>query len=286
MECSTYDTHGASPIPAKTGIGLRAQHYLDVLNTKPGVGWLEVHSENYFAEGGPPHYYLEQIRSLYAISLHGVGLSIGSSDPLNQTHLKKLKTLITRYQPLYVSEHLCWGSVGGYYLNDLLPMPYTEEALQYMVQRISQIQEHLGRQILIENISSYLQYRDSVIPEWEFIAAVASSTGCGILLDVNNIYVNAVNHQFDPLQYLQAIPREAVKEIHLAGFDSNGECLIDTHGKAVAAEVWDLYRNAVHRIGRIPTLIEWDTDIPALQVLLREAEKADRILEGINEFAA
>ena len=286
MECSTYDTHGAPPIPAKTGIGLRAQHYLDVLNTKPGVGWLEVHSENYFAEGGPPHYYLEQIRSLYAISLHGVGLSIGSSDPLNQTHLKKLKTLITRYQPLYVSEHLCWGSVGGYYLNDLLPMPYTEEALQYMVQRISQIQEHLGRQILIENISSYLQYRDSVIPEWEFIAAVASSTGCGILLDVNNIYVNAVNHQFDPLQYLQAIPREAVKEIHLAGFDSNGEGLIDTHGKAVAAEVWDLYRNAVHRIGRIPTLIEWDTDIPALQVLLREAEKADRILEGINEFAA
>jgi len=267
------------PIPAKTGIGLRAPHYRDVLSTKPNLGWLEVHSENYFADGGTPHYYLEQIRSYYPVSFHGVGLSLGSTDPFDQYHLDKLKTLIKRYDPVFVSEHLSWSSLGGRYVNDLLPMPYTEEAMRHMVARVSQVQDYLGKQILIENISSYLQFQASTIPEWEFVSAVAATAGCGVLLDVNNIYVNAVNHSFDAMQYIEAIPRSVVKEIHLAGFDSNGECLIDTHGKAVAPEVWVLFRQAVHRFGRIPTLIEWDTDIPSLAVLLQEAAKADSLLE-------
>jgi uncharacterized protein (UPF0276 family) len=286
MEESTQGKFSEHPIPSKTGIGLRAQHYSEVLSTRPSVGWLEVHSENYFAEGGPPPYYLEQIRAHYPISLHGVGLSIGSSDPLSRYHLNKLKMLINRYDPLLVSEHLSWSSTAGRYVNDLLPLPYTEQALRHMIQKVSQVQEYLGRQILIENVSSYLQFNVSTIAEWEFIAAVATASGCGILLDVNNIYVNAVNHGFDPLQYLQGIPREAVKEIHLAGFDYGEKCLIDTHGKPVAPPVWDLYRHAVRRFGRVPTLIEWDTDIPPLSVLLQEAAKADSLLEQIDDFAA
>ena len=268
-----------SEIPARAGIGLRAQHYMDVLETRPSIGWLEVHSENYFGAGGQPHYFLEQFRARYPLSLHGVGLSLGSTDALDYAHLDKLKALIARYQPGLVSEHLCWGSVGGRYLNDLLPLPYTEEALRHICERICRTQDFLGRQILIENVSSYLQFAQSTIPEWEFVAAVAQTTGCGILLDVNNIYVNAVNSSFDPLIYLQAIPVEAVQEIHLAGFDSNGECLIDTHGKPVCDAVWALYREALERFGNVPTLIEWDTDIPELAVLLEEARKADAILE-------
>jgi len=266
-------------VPARAGIGLRAQHYTDVLETRPGIAWLEVHSENYFGAGGQPHYFLEQFRARYPLSLHGVGLSLGSTDALDYAHLGKLKTLIARYQPGLVSEHLCWGSVGGRHLNDLLPLPYTEEALCHVCERICWTQDFLGRQILIENVSSYIQFAQSTIPEWEFVAAVARATGCGILLDVNNIYVNAVNHRFDPLRYLEAIPVETVQEIHLAGFDSNGECLVDTHGKPVCDAVWALYREALERFGKIPTLIEWDTDIPELSVLLEEARKADAILE-------
>lgn len=266
-------------VPARAGIGLRAQHYTDVLETRPGIAWLEVHSENYFGAGGQPHYFLEQFRARYPLSLHGVGLSLGSTDALDYAHLGKLKTLIARYQPGLVSEHLCWGSVGGRHLNDLLPLPYTEEALCHVCERICWTQDFLGRQILIENVSSYIQFAQSTIPEWEFVAAVARATGCGILLDVNNIYVNAVNHKFDPLRYLEAIPVETVQEIHLAGFDSNGECLVDTHGKPVCDAVWALYREALERFGKIPTLIEWDTDIPELSVLLEETRKADAILE-------
>jgi len=266
-------------VPARAGIGLRAQHYTDVLETRPGIAWLEVHSENYFGAGGQPHYFLEQFRARYPLSLHGVGLSLGSTDALDYAHLGKLKTLIARYQPGLVSEHLCWGSVGGRHLNDLLPLPYTEEALCHVCERICWTQDFLGRQILIENVSSYIQFAQSTIPEWEFVAAVARATGCGILLDVNNLYVNAVNHKFDPLRYLEAIPVETVQEIHLAGFDSNGECLVDTHGKPVCDAVWALYREALERFGKIPTLIEWDTDIPELSVLLEEARKADAILE-------
>lgn len=268
-----------SEVPARAGIGLRAQHHTDALETLPSIGWLEVHSENYFVAGGQAHYFLEQFRARYPLSLHGVGLSLGSTDALDYAHLGKLKALIARYQPGLVSEHLCWGSVGGRYLNDLLPLPYTEEALRHMRERICRTQDFLGRQILVENVSSYLQFAQSTIPEWEFVAAVAQATGCGILLDVNNIYVNAVNYSFDPLIYLQAIPVEAVQEIHLAGFESNGECLIDTHGKPVCDAVWMLYREALERFGNVPTLIEWDTDIPELPVLLEEARKTDAILE-------
>ena len=273
----------AHTIPAQAGIGLRAQHHHEVVETRPTTGWFEVHSENYFGDGGPPLNFLEQVRRDYPLSLHGVGLSLGSTDPLNLTHLQKLKALITRFAPGLVSEHLCWSSVGGLYLNDLLPLPYTEEALQHVSQRILQTQDYLQREILIENVSSYLQYRHSTMPEQEFLVEVAARAGCGILLDVNNIHVSAVNHDFDPLAYLRAIPVAAVREIHLAGFAVNhyddGDMLIDHHGAPVAQPVWDLYREALRRFGPTPTLIEWDTDIPPLSVLLDEARKADALLE-------
>lgn len=280
----------AGPIPAKAGIGLRAQHYCEVLQRRPAVAWLEVHSENYFGDGGPPLYYLERIRARYPLSLHGVGLSLGSTDPLNTWHLNKLKALIERFEPDLVSDHLSWSSVDGRYLNDLLPLPYTEEALTHMVARLGEVQAHLGRQILVENPSTYLQYEFSPIPEQEFISELARRSGCGILLDVNNIYVSAVNHGFDACGYLEAIPPQLVQEVHLAGFTVNrfdaGEILIDTHNRTVAPEVWTLYRQALRRLGPVPTLIEWDTDIPALDVLLEEAHRADMLLAERHALVA
>ena len=273
-----------NPIPARAGIGLRAQHYRDVLEQRPAAGWLEVHSENYFGAGGAPLHYLERIREHYPLSLHGVGLSLGSADTLSPAHLENLRTLIARVEPALVSEHLCWSSIGGRYLNDLAPLPYTTEALRHVSLRIRQAQDFLGVQLLIENVSSYLEYQDSTIPEWEFLAAVAQASGCGILLDINNIYVNSVNHGFDASAYLHAITPAAVQEMHLAGFSVNryedGEILIDTHGARVAAPVWALYREAVQRFGAVPTLIEWDTDIPPLAVLLDEMHSADEILRA------
>ncbi len=281
---------GPGSIPARAGIGLRAEHYDAVLEDRPPVGWLEVHSENYFGAGGKPLDYLERIRARYPLSLHGVGLSIGSTDPLDRQHLAKLKELIRRFEPALVSEHLSWSSVGGRYFNDLLPLPYTEEALDHMVARVAHVQDVLGRQILIENPSSYLQYVGSAIPEWEFLVELAERTGCGVLLDVNNIYVSACNHGFDATAYLQAVPRYVVREIHLAGFTVNrvddGEILIDTHNRPVWPPVWALYRQAVQRFGRIPTLIEWDTDLPELTVLVDEAYRADAILEETHAQAA
>ena len=284
---SSPNTHReVASIPARAGIGLRTPHYREVLDTQPDVAWFEVHSENFFADGGKPHEILEQVRTQYPISLHGVGLSLGSTDPLNRWHLNKLKGLIDRYEPGLVSEHLCWCSVDNRYVNDLLPLPYTQEALRHIVQRIEQVQEYLGRQILIENLSSYLQFSDSTIPEWEFVSAVATQSGCGILLDVNNIYVNARNHGFDPTAYLEAIPVAAVKEMHLAGHSDEGDCLIDTHSKPVTEAVWQLYARAVARFGRVPTLIEWDLDIPPLPVLLNEASHAQQIMEARYEQVA
>ncbi len=281
---------GPSSIPARAGIGLRAEHYDAVLETRPPVGWLEVHSENYFGAGGKPLDYLERIRAHYPLSLHGVGLSIGSTDPLDHQHLAKLKGLIKRFEPALVSEHLSWSSVGGRYFNDLLPLPYTEEALYHMIARVAQVQDVLGRQILIENPSSYLQYAESAIPEWEFLVVLAERTGCGVLLDVNNIYVSARNHGFDADAYLRAVPRHVVREIHLAGFTVNrfddGEILIDTHNQPVWPAVWALYRQTVQRFGPIPTLIEWDTDLPELAVLVDEARRADAILEERHARAA
>ncbi len=293
MNGSAYPSR--NPIPARAGIGLRHPHYEAVLERLPEVGWFEVHSENYFGEGGPPHHYLEQVRNRYPLSLHGVGLSLGSTDEINVRHLEKLKALIVRFDPGLISEHLCWSSVGGRYLNDLLPLPYTEEALAYVVARISWVQDYLGRQILIENLSSYLEYAESTMPEWEFLVEVAWRSGCGILLDVNNIYVSAKNHGFDAYAYLARIPGELVHEIHLAGFSVNrfvshgngsGAILIDTHSKPVAEEVWRLYGWTVDRIGRKPTLIEWDSELPQLNVLLNEAYRAERILEANYVLAA
>jgi uncharacterized protein len=276
---TTRDRLTSADLGARAGIGLRAPHYREILERRPGIGWVEVHSENYFGRGGQPLHYLQRVRDHYALSLHGVGLSLGSSDRLCRAHLSQLKALVERFDPALVSDHLCWGAVGGRHLNDLLPLPYTVEALSVVCANIDQAQDFLGRQILVENVSSYLQFFDSSIPEWEFIAEVARRTGCGLLLDVNNIYVSAINHGFDPLRYLEAIPAHAVQEIHLAGFDSNGLCLIDTHGKPVAGPVWNLYGEALTRVGPVATLIEWDTDLPSLAVLLAEAAKAQEILD-------
>jgi uncharacterized protein len=278
MQNFSSRSYSDQPIPARAGIGLRSAHYRTLLDTLPPLAFLEVHSENFFGDGGQPHWFLGQLRQHYALSLHGVGLSLGTTDELSVTHLTKLKKLIQRYEPSLVSEHLCWGAVGGRHTNDLLPLPYSEEALTQMCCHVDQAQSFLGRQILMENVSSYLQFTQSTIPEWQFISEVARKTGCGILLDVNNIYVNAINHAFSAQEYLRAIPAAAVQEIHLAGFDDNGHCLIDTHGKKVSDDVWQLYVEAIAMVGNKPTLIEWDTDIPALSVLLDEANHADQIL--------
>jgi len=269
------------PLPAQAGIGLRAPHHLEVLGRPGAAAWFEAHTENYFADGGAHVQALMRIRADHPLSLHGVGLSLGSTDALCRTHLARVRRAVSRFQPALLSEHLSWSSIDGLFANDLLPLPYTEEALRHVSTRIAQVQDFLGMQILIENVSSYLQYRCSRLAEWEFLAGVAAESGCGILLDLNNIYVAAQNHGFDAWRYLDAIDPRDVKEIHLAGHSrapiDGRELLIDTHGAPVCDAVWDLYRGAVSRFGARPTLIEWDTDIPALDVLLAEAAKADAL---------
>ncbi len=266
--------------PLRAGIGLRPPHYQDLQALTPPLGFLEVHSENFFGEGGQPLAYLAWFRDRYPLSMHGVGLSIGSVDAIDDIHLQKLKRLVDRFEPTLVSEHLCWVGVNGEFTNDLLPLPYTPAALAHMVAKVGRVQDVLRRTILIENVSSYLQFKSSSIPEWEFVASLASQAGCQILLDVNNIYANSRNHRFDAYQYIDAIPLASVGEIHLAGFQDTGEILIDTHGDRVAAEVWALYEYAIGRFGAVPTLIEWDTDIPKLDVLLGEATRATEILRA------
>ena len=275
----------APPISGNAGIGLRAPHYQSILATKPGVGFLEVHSENFFGDGGQPHRYLHAFRELYPISLHGVGLSLGSADEINAAHLKKLKRLADAIEPALISEHLCWVGVNGRFLNDLLPLPYTSESLQHVVAHINQVQDFLGRRISVENVSSYLEFIDSDIPEWQFVQEVADRAGCGILLDVNNIYVNATNHGFDAKTYIDAITPGSVTEIHLAGFQDTGEILIDTHGATVSDAVWLLYEYAISHLGPVPTLIEWDTNLPALEVLLGEAKHADALMKKQKKSA-
>ena len=269
------------PIPARAGIGLRHQHYRAIVESKPAVGWLEVHSENYFG-GGRPLAFLEAARADYPVSLHGVGLSLGTDGPLDRTHLARIKALIERIEPCLVSEHVSWSVTGGVYLNDLLPLPYTEESLAVISAHVRETQDFLGRQILVENPSTYLQFTHSTIPEWEYIAAIVACTGCGLLLDVNNVYVSAGNHGFDAREYLDAMPATAVREIHLAGHSlrelGDVSLRIDDHGSAVCDGVWQLYVEAVARLGPVPTLIEWDSNLPELPVLVAEAEKADRIL--------
>lgn len=273
------------------GIGLRPEHFVEFTRTRPPVGFIEAHSENYFGRGGRPLHYLTQARRDYPLSLHGVGLSIGSTDPLSATHLVRLGELIDLLEPSWVSDHLCWSSVGGEYANDLLPLPYTEAALRHVVARVTQIQDRLRRRILLENVSSYFEFADSSIPEWEFLAEIARRSGCGILLDVNNVFVSAFNHRFDPSRYLRAIPAAAVCEIHLAGFtrksfDDGAELLIDTHSAPVAEPVWALYRAALQRFGAVPTLIEWDADLPPLSALVAEAIKAETMQYACHARAA
>lgn len=286
----TAQTDAITAIPARAGIGLRGPHYIDLLDQLPDIGWLEAHPENYFGEGGAPLHYLGKLREHYPLSLHGVGLSLGSVDPLDTRHLDQLASLIERFEPALVSEHLSWGSVDGRHFNDLLPLPYTEECLAHFCQRVIQTQDYLGRQILVENPSSYLSYSHSTIPEWEFFAAIAERTGCGLLLDVNNVHVSAHNHGFDAHEYLAALPADPIQEIHLAGFAVNRhddvEILIDNHGARVAEAVWSLYEDALSRFGAVPTLIEWDSDIPPLATLLDEAATADRLLEQRRVIAA
>lgn len=290
MLVSNQSAFQAKPVPAQAGIGLRPLHFRQVLDERPPVPWFEVHSENFFCDGGELPQILDTVRRDYPVSLHGVGLSLGSGDRVYTEHLAKLKQLIERVDPALVSEHLCWGAVDHRHLNDLLPLPYTEEALDLVVEHVTAAQDYLGRRILLENVSTYLSYRHSTIPEWEFIAALAAHSGCDVLLDVNNVYVNATNHGYDAQHYIRAIPKDKVKEIHLAGFTRKQglpvELLIDSHSRPVADDVWQLYRLAIEHCGPVATLIEWDQDIPAFEVLQAEAAKAERILHEHRALAA
>jgi hypothetical protein len=265
-----------------TGIGLRTSHYTAVMQQRPKVAWLEVHTENYFGEGGNPIHTLETLRKDYPISLHGVGMSLGSSDELNWAHLKKCRDLIKRINPCLVSDHLSWSSFNGRYFHDLFPLQHSAEMLKHLVNRIQQIQSYLNQQILIENISSYVEFTSSQYSEVEFLIEVAQQSGCGLLLDLNNLYINAHNFQFNANDYLKAISPSLVHEFHLAGHTSNliqgKSVLIDTHDQIVAEPVWNLYREAIQHLGCKPTIIEWDQELPELQILCDEAQQAETIM--------
>lgn len=268
------------------GLGLRKDHYRDILNNRPDVDWFEVLSENYLVPGGKPLYWLDEIHRHYPMVLHGVSLSIGSVDPLNTDYLRQLKALAERVDAQWISDHLCWTGVEQVNAHDLLPLPYTEEAIDHVAARIRQVQDFLGRQILIENVSSYLSYKHSVMPEWEFLTEVVARADCLILLDVNNIYVSAVNHEFDPLYYLQHIPVERVQQFHLAGHSNEGDYIIDTHDHPVADPVWQLYEQAVARFGQVSTMIERDDNIPELPVMMAELDMARRLAGNALQQAA
>ena len=265
------------------GLGLRTPHYDYVLENQPPVDWFEVLTENYLVPGGKPLWVLDQIRAHYPIVMHGVSLSIGSMDPLNADYLKQLKALTQRVEPAWISDHLCWTGVQGKNAHDLMPLPYTEEALQHVVDRVRQVQDYLGRQILLENVSSYVTYAQSAVPEWEFFINVAKQADCLMLLDINNIYVSAFNHGFDAETYLNAVPVERVQQFHLAGHTNLETHLIDTHDHPVCDPVWDLYRKAVQRFGQVSTMIERDDDIPEFDVLMAELAVAKRISLEVQE---
>ena len=277
------------PIPAKAGIGLRFPHHQAVLDTAPDVAWMEVHTENYMG-GGTPLAYLDSIRRDFPISLHGVGLSLGSAEGLDAAHIERIRKVAERIEPGLMSEHIAWSVVDGTYLADLLPLPMTEEALAVVCRHVDQVQSALRRRILVENPSTYLRFAHSTIPEWEFMAAIAARTGCGILCDVNNIYVSAKNHGWDPLAYLAALPPDAIGEIHLAGHSvrqlaDGGTLRIDDHSSHVIGAVWSLFEAALRRFGPVPTLIEWDNNIPPLDVLLEEARHADALIDAASDRA-
>ncbi len=259
------------------GLGLRTDHYEAILETRPEVDWFEIISENYMVPGGKPLHFLDRIRGRYPLVMHGVSLSIGSTDPLNRDYLRQLKQLADRVNPAWMSDHLCWTGVHGKNMHDLLPLPYTEEAIRHVAARVREVQDFLGRRILLENVSSYVTYRQSAMTEWEFLNAVVEQADCLILLDVNNIYVSSFNHGFDPLDYLNAVPVERVQQFHLAGHRNMETHIIDTHDEPVVDPVWELYRAAVQRFGRVSTMIERDDNIPPLEEILAELDHARRI---------
>jgi len=259
------------------GLGLRTDHYEDILNSDPAIDWFEIISENYLVPGGKPLHYLDRIRERYPLVMHGVSLSIGSTDPLDTDYLKQLKSLAARVEPAWISDHLCWTGVHGKNLHDLLPLPYTEETVNHVAARIRMVQEFLERQILIENVSSYVNFSGSQMSEWEFLTAVCERADCLLLFDVNNIYVSSINHEFDPLAYLDGIPGKRVQQIHLAGHEDHGNYIIDTHDHPVADPVWDLYAETVRRFGPVSTMIERDDNIPPLDELLEELNHARRL---------
>lgn len=270
-------------LPARTGIGLKTAHVQDILESRPALGFLEVHAENYMGAGGAPHVFLTRLRERYPLSIHGVGLSIGGEARLSEKHLGRLAQLLARYEPQSFSEHLAWSTHGTVYLNDLLPVAYDTSTLRRVARHIDQVQERLGRRMLLENPSTYVAFASSTWDEVEFLAEIARRSGCGLLLDVNNVAVTCANHNRDSAAYLDAFPVEAVGEVHLAGYaeqtDSLGaRLLIDAHGSPVADDVWRLFQSAIGRMGPRPTLIEWDNDVPALTTLLSEVEKADALL--------
>lgn len=275
----------SSTLPHRAGIGFKPEHFADILAAPQPIGFFEVHAENYMGAGGPPHAQLGRLREDYALSIHGVGLSIGSMQPLDRDHLSRLKTLCDRYQPESFSEHLAWSTHDSVFLNDLLPLPYTEATLAQVVDHVEQVQATLGRQMLLENPATYLIFQESTIEETDFLAEVARRTGCGLLLDVNNVFVAATNHNLDPYDYIARFPLEAVREIHLSGHsetvdDLGAPLLIDSHDTPVKDPVWALYETVIGRIGPIASLVEWDNDVPAWPVLRAEARAAQDILDA------
>jgi uncharacterized protein (UPF0276 family) len=284
---SRLDPRGVplGPVPARAGIGLRSVHH-DAIATRPPVGWLEAHSENYFHDGGTAVRALERARANYPLSLHGVGLALGSADGIDREHLARIKRAIQRFEPALVSEHACWGHAGGEHFNDLLPLPFTDEAVEWLAAQVREAQDFLGRQLLIENVSAYVAFEHSHLTEWEFLGAVVERAGCGLLLDVNNVYVSARNLGLDARAFIDGVPAAEVGEIHLAGHAVHDGVLIDDHGSRVCDDVWDLYSYAISRLGPRPTLIEWDTDVPTLDTLVAEAARADRVLREVRGLAA
>ena len=275
----------APPIPARAGASLKPQHYRDILAGGPAVGFFEIHAENYMGAGGPPHRYLEQVRADHPLSLHGVGLSLASAAPLDERHLSRLRLLADRYEPGLISEHLAWSASPAGFLNDLLPVPCTGETLGHLRRNVDRMQEALGRRVLIENPAAYLRFADADMTELDFLEELAARTGCGLLLDINNVMVSAVNLGFDPYRYIDRFPMARVEEMHLAGHAASadgdgGRLLIDDHGAPVADAVWALYGHALGRRGPVATLVEWDNDVPAWPVLRREAERADDMLRA------
>lgn len=273
-------------MPLRAGIGLKPEHFIEILETRPSVGFFEIHAENYMVDGGPFHHYLTRIRELYPLSIHGVGLSIGGEQPLDQAHLQRLAALLDRYQPELFSEHLAWASHGGHFLNDLLPLPYHAGTLQRVCMHIEQVQESLQRPLLLENPATYLEFATSDRSESEFIRDILQRTGCGLLLDVNNVYVSSINHGRDPYAYIRALAGLWIGEIHLAGFardwDAAGDpLLIDSHGAPIAEAVWHLYEFTLQQLGPAPTLIERDQNIPSLATLCTEAQQAELRLSGL-----